>query len=124
MNPIISGNTSPIDTWEIVAEFYSHLVTSGWDLSPMVDLIENIAASRYAAGIYAKTSIATLCISQHQNIEWNRVELLRIDFSKDRFIFTYQESPLNLTRWEITSDRVNGFSTFEHVMQRLNWFLD
>jgi hypothetical protein len=124
MDAIPSHNILAIDTWNRAAEFYQALVLTGHDLSPMVQIIENVAASQYAEGIYGTTSMVTLCISQHQEINWNRGEVLRVDLLNDRFIFTYKETPLSSTEWKKECESNYSFSTFEHVMRRLKWFVD
>ena len=106
--------------WSKIAEFYS---SPDWDMLPMVKLVEEIVASSYAQEIYGATSMHTLLISQHQEFELDR-NMLRVDFIKDRFTFTYRESPFSLEDWQKECRRDEGFSTFEHVMRRLKWFLE
>lgn len=109
--------------WSKIAEFYRHLnEASGWDMLPMVHLVEEIATSPYADGIYAATSMHTLCLSQHQEFESDR-NMLRVEFGEGRFIFIYRESPYARKEWKKECGRDEGFSTFEHVMRRLKWFL-
>ena len=110
-------------SWGEIAGFYRGLVEQhGWDMQPMLRLVEDIAASRYARGAYAATSHATLCLALHPEFEMYQ-NTLRIDFEQGRFIFSYSESPY-LKAWKKECDRAEAFSTFEHVMRRLKWFLN
>jgi hypothetical protein len=110
----------PTKQWNTIAKFYS---SPDWDMLPMLKLVEEIAASSYAQGIYGATSMYTLLISQHQDFELDQ-NTLRVDFIKDNFTFTYRESPFSLENWQKECGQDEGFSTFEHVMRRLKWFLE
>jgi hypothetical protein len=110
-------------TWNNIAEFYRDRVEHGMDMLPMLRLVEEISASRYAHGLYAITSMHTLCLSQHPDFEYGR-NMLRVDFTNDRFIFGYSESPYSRKEWQKECGRDEGLSTFEHVMRRLKWFLN
>jgi hypothetical protein len=107
--------------WSKIAEFYQSLDRS--DMLPMAQLVEEIAASSYAQGVYGATSMFTLCISQHQEFEYDR-NMLRVDFIKGHFTFTYKESPFARNDWKKECERNEGFRTFEHVIHCLNWFLN
>jgi hypothetical protein len=104
--------------WREIIEFYKKL-----DLRPMTKLAEEIASSKYAHGIFATTSLSTLCVSQNQEFEFDR-NMLRIIFSDNKFVFNYKESPHSKNEWTKECENNEGFSTFEHIMKRLKWFLD
>jgi hypothetical protein len=109
--------------WNEIAESYRRLVKHGWDIQPLLRLVEEIIASGYVHGIYATTSMATLCIAQTPEFEMNQ-NMLRVDFERGRFFFSYHESLRINKAWKKECGRDEGFSTFEHVMNRLKWFLD
>ncbi len=88
----------------------------------MVSLVEDIASSQYADGIFAFTSHNTLCISQNSQIDIDR-NLLLIDFIDNRFIFKYRESVYAKNPWIKKCNSEDGFNTFEHIMNTLKWFL-
>jgi hypothetical protein len=50
--------------------------------------------------------------------------MLRLDFANGRFTFSYSESPYARKEWRKECGQDEGFSTFEHMMSRLNWFLN
>jgi hypothetical protein len=110
-------------SWNDMVTFYRELNdVYGWNMQPMVSLVEEITASHYANGIYPITSHAALTITQ--NPEFNYEEnLLAIEFIRGRFKFTYKEGVFAKNEWVKECDVESGFSTFEHVMKTLKWFL-
>jgi len=108
--------------WREIAETYREFVEDNWDMQPMLGLVDEIAASRYAEGSYATSSMATLCVAQTAEFELDR-NMLRVDFKRGRFTFRYLESPYKGTAWQKECGRDEGFSTFEHVVDRLKWYL-
>jgi hypothetical protein len=111
-------------SWSEITEFYRNLVENhGWDMSPMLSLVEEIATSAYIHGIQATTSHATLCIWQYPEIEFDK-NTIRIDFDNGHFIFRYRESPYASKEWRKVCEREEGFITFEYVISKLRWFLE
>lgn len=109
-------------SWSEIISFYRNLnEVHGWNIQPMVQLVEAINSSHYANGIFALTSHAKLCISQSK-VDFER-NLLTIEFIDERFIFIYRES-IYSNEWVKESDAQSGFNTFEHIMKRLKWFLN
>jgi hypothetical protein len=105
-------------SWNEIFDFYKKL-----KMQNMADFIEQILNSKYAHGIYATTSMHSLWISQNPEFEIDK-NMLRIEFVGDTFVFIYKESPYLNKEWRKESDKNNGFSTFEHIMKRLKWFLN
>lgn len=109
--------------WIDVVKFYRELNDiHGWNIQPMIRLVEQIASSRYAFGIRPFTSHDTLCISQYSRVNFDR-NLLLIDYFDNRFTFAYREE-LYAKKWIKKCDTENGFATFEYVMAKLKWFLN
>ncbi len=110
--------------WNDIVKFYRELNdVHGWNMQPMVRLVEEITSSRYAQGIFAVTSHATLCISQNQNTDL-KGNLLLIDFFENHFTFAYREEYFTGKKWIKECAAENGFATFEYVMAKLKWFLN
>ncbi len=65
-------------SWKEIADFYRGMVEHGLDMLPMLRLVEEIAASPYAHGLYPITSMFTLCLSQHPDFEYGQ-NMLRVD---------------------------------------------
>lgn len=111
-------------SWSALTKFYRDLVEKyGWDVQPMLQLVEAIAASHYAQGLYGITSHSTLCLSQHAEFEFDR-NMLRVEFENGRFYFRYIETPYSLKEWKKECAPDEGFATFEHVLKKLKWFMD
>ncbi len=108
--------------WPGISDTYRRLIEHNWDMQPMLSLVNSIAASRYADGIFAVTSLSTLCVGQTPEFEMDR-HCLRVDFKNDRFVFRYIESSFRGAAWQKECGRNEGFSTFEHVIGRLKWFI-
>src|SRR5215471_231930 len=51
-------------SWQKVMKFYRDITEKNTFFRPMLDLAEQIAASKYARGLFPWTSMQTLCISQ------------------------------------------------------------
>jgi hypothetical protein len=92
-------------------------------MQDMAEFVEHILNSKYAFGIHATTSMHNLWISQSSEFEIDK-NMLRIEFVSDKFIFVYKESPHSKNEWRKECDKYSGFTTFEHIMKRLNWFLN
>lgn len=105
-------------SWYDVIKFYQNV-----DMPMMLKLVEQIASSPYAHGIYATTSMHTLWISQNPEFEIDK-DMLRVEFYNDKFVFSYKESPYSNKVWKKECDGKSGFSTFKHIMNRLKWFLN
>jgi hypothetical protein len=105
--------------WSKIVEFYRAL---DGDMSPMAQLVEEIAAFSYGQELYGATSMFTLCIWQYQEFEGDR-NVLRINFVKGYLIFTYKESPFASKDWKKECGCNDEFKTFEHVIGCLKWFL-
>lgn len=122
MRVMRTGTIVRSQSWDSITAFYRERVECGLDLLPMQLLVERIAASGYARGVYAATSMFALCVAQHPQFEYRR-EMLRVEFEGGRFIFGYSESPYHLKEWRKECGREGGFGTFEHVVARLRWFM-
>lgn len=110
-------------SWNDIIKFYRELNdVYGWNIKPMVSLVEEITSSRYAHGIFPFTSHDTLCISQNSQVDIDP-NLLLINFIGSRFIFKYRESVYAKNPWIKECNNENGFATFEHTMKTLKWFL-
>ena len=73
--------------WPDVVEFYRELVDeSGWDLGPMLGLIEFLASSPYAAGLFPATSMARLCLGRTRDIRWGH-EMLTVSTTRPHDAF-------------------------------------
>lgn len=105
-------------TWIEIFNFYRNL-----NMQNMAEFVESVSQSKYAYGIFATTSMHSLWISQNSEFEIDK-NMLRIEFVNDTFVFVYKESPYSNKEWRKESDKNSGFTTFEHILKRLKWFLN
>ena len=112
-------------SWQSIVGFYRSIAKDpqGKWISPMLELVEQIAAADFAHNIYPITSMHTLCISDVPEFDLER-EMLRIDFDpkSEQFKLEYQEtkSPL-YKRWRKTCQLEQAFSTFVCFLELKGW---
>ena len=111
--------------WVDIVRFYRELEEKhGLRLDGMLQLVQSIAASRYAAGLHAATSMHSLMVSQSPVFEHLR-EMLLVEPKDDRLVFTYFEHPYALPRWTTSCAPEDGFSTLEHfVLDLKKWWVE
>jgi len=115
-------------SWQKVTMFYRDITGRNPFFRPMMELAEQIAASKYASGLYPWTSMHTLCISQTPEADSDK-EVLRISLDpRDRaLVFDFQETGSTLPKYEHWIRRCSpdeGFSRFERFVQLKKWFVD
>ena len=112
--------------WPEVVEFYRRFVEGhGKPFAPMLQLVKLIAASRYASGTWATTSMTELLVVQTAEYDPDG-EILRIIYNpkSQEFNFELQETSSTLyKRWNRQCSAENGFQTFERFMQLKKWFI-
>ena len=111
--------------WPEISEFYSGLVRDHhWQVEPLLELVQYLATSPYASGLYAYTSHATLCLGRCANFTASDGELrVAFDPSTKAFTFTYTQSPADSLPWTRTCATEESLSVLRHVLhRRLGWF--
>ncbi|HZU32637.1 MAG TPA: hypothetical protein VFB79_16080 [Candidatus Angelobacter sp.] len=94
--------------------------------SPMLVLLEQIASSRYAGGLYANTSMWDVLVVQTQEYDPDG-EVLRISYNPglQEFHFELQETSSTLyNRWARKCPAEKAFHTFERFLQMKKWFVE
>jgi hypothetical protein len=115
-------------SWQKVTKFYRDITEENAFFRPIMELAEQIAASKYASGLYPWTSMHTLCISQTPEADSDK-EVLRIslDPRDGVFVYDFQETTSTLPKYEHWIRRCSpeeGFSRFERFVQLKKWFVD
>src|SRR3954469_5111886 len=97
---------------------------SGWDLGPMLDLVESLASSPYAAGLFPATSLARLCLARTRAIRWGHAMLaVEYDPIGKRFCFEYLEASPGVRPWVTSCPAADGRARLERLLKkRLRWF--
>jgi hypothetical protein len=109
--------------WSDIQEFYRDLVCErGFEeLRPLLDFVERLSSSRYAAGLFGATSHTDLLLAQTEKFRWDR-ESLRISCRGAAFTFTFVET-VSAAPWVRQYPADRGFSAFENFVVKLkHWF--
>ena len=115
-------------SWQKVTKFYRDITEENPFFRPMAELAEQIAASKYASGLYPWTSMHTLCISQTPEADSDK-EVLRISLDPRGgvLVYDFQETGSTLPKYEHWIRRCSpdeGFSRFERFIRLKKWFVD
>jgi hypothetical protein len=109
--------------WTEVTSYYADLATNH-PSQPMLDLVQFLSSSRYAASLFPCTSQEQLRIGRTADFEAGRNELqIQFDEASQSFKFTYLQRPDDPSPWS----RSCGASEWRQVLERtlhkrLSWF--
>ncbi|HEU0055170.1 MAG TPA: hypothetical protein VFQ39_18415, partial [Longimicrobium sp.] len=105
------------------AEILFHFRSNPWALG-MAELVESIATSRYADGLFATTSMHTLLLAQSPEIDMV-ADVLRVEPTHDGKVrFEYVERMGARRRWVREVPPEAAFATFEGFLRHLRWFVE
>lgn len=117
----------PTETWEQIENRYTDLQDNhGWQIDPMIKLVQGIRSSRFSIGLYPWTSHATLRVSLNNYVDFQD-DLLSIDYFPDQEIFEFRMSFSDdyvRRPWTRTCAKDEAFSFFERVIRDLRWFVE
>jgi hypothetical protein len=111
--------------WSSIVEFYDNLVHAhGWPFQPMLELVRFIAASPYAAGLFACTSHEVLLVTRVKDPDPSEGKLqIQFDGKSQVFTFRYIQRDDKSKPWSRTCPAEEGISVLEHTLcKRLRWF--
>lgn len=110
-------------SWPDIVTFYRDLVErDGMQQAPMLRLVQQLAASRYAQGLFGATSHHILLIAQAPEFD-PLLEVLHVEFADGKFSFKFVEQPYVERRWTKECGPDEGFSALEHFLVDLKrWF--
>ena len=114
---------SETERWQWIIRSYEEWIEAGHDMKPQLDLVKQIAVSKYAAEFYPSTSMATLDISKFENhFDQIKNPSISINYSGDQFFkITYSENPSqthNLEKFQCHQSQI--FSLLESLFLRMN----
>ena len=111
-------------SWEDVLKFFTEIAESNSYFSPIHRLVTEIAASKYAIGLFCTTSMHVLWISQSEEFEMAReVLIVKYNGAKHQFLFEYIEHPHAKKSWHRECSEVDAFQNFERFIEMKKWFL-
>ena len=109
-----------IRPWKDIKQYYADLVAAGVPLNAMVELVEQIEASKYIHGIYAWTSMHDLAIVQTPSVG---MPYLKISPPrKGKMTFEYLDTHVDARIWRRVVDEAEAFSRLERFFDQLHWF--
>jgi hypothetical protein len=115
-------------SWQKVTKFYRDIAEKNSFFRPMTELAEQIAASKYASGLYPWTSMHTLCICQTPEADLNKEVLgISLDPRDGALVFDFQGTGSTLPKYQHWIRRCSadeGFSRFERFVGLKKWFVD
>ena len=112
-------------SWHEIAEFYRALANQdGWDIEPLVQLVQHIETSPYARGLFGATSHDELHIGRVENFAVRDNELrVNFDQRERKFHFTFTQRADEREPWSIACGEGDGVQTLQHILhKRLRWF--
>jgi hypothetical protein len=110
-------------SWQDILVFYDELSKQNKTFEPMTDLVNHIVEN-YSFGVFALTSMFTLCLSQTNQMTLDN-KVLRIDIVQDIVEFEYLEYKKIFAqdRWKKTCNVDEIIKVFDFIMlKRLKWF--
>jgi hypothetical protein len=119
---MLSVNTR---TWSDVISFYESLIhKAGWQIEPMLALVQFIASSPYADCLFPYTSHDVLGMGRLANFVRGDSEL-RIHYNPktETFTFMYIQRPDDQSSWSRLCSASEWRSTLDRILQtHLGWF--
>ncbi len=118
--------------WEKVRESFADIEEYRPDLRPMQELVDRIAASRYAAGLHPVASMWTVLLYQVPDYDPSREPRIVIEYdaAAGEFVVQYHAGPYARpystqaleSRW--TKRHPDGLFALERCFHHLGWFTD
>jgi hypothetical protein len=119
--------------WSDIRAFYEKLPRREPGFDSMRNLVEEIIKSRYVSGIYAWTSMHTLCIVQTEVRYPYSGPRLMISPTDDgtpfgrplldgKIAFRYIDTNIKDKQWHRTVEGKDGFARLEKFFYQLHWF--
>ncbi len=111
-------------SWSEIAAFYEGLPESqDWKPKLIAAFVQQIANSKYAQGLYAATSVHTLCIGQTPEIEFKR-NMLGVELRQNKIEFEFWGTLENENRWKRVCEAQDAFLVLEKFLSSLHWFVE
>ncbi|MFI4860414.1 MAG: hypothetical protein ACIAXF_07010 [Phycisphaerales bacterium JB063] len=111
-------------TWPEVVAFYNGLAyDSAWEIGPMLEMVESLAASPYAEHLYPATSMARLCLGRVRPLRFG-YEMVIVEYvsTDPHFSFEYHEAANLPTPWTVKCEASAGLARLERILtRRLRW---
>ncbi len=91
-------------------------------MSCMIDLIDEIANSDISKSIYAYTSMSSLCLGQHEEMDEGNAKLvIEPNPSKDTVLFKYTGDNSFSVQWQKEVSASDIFYELEMFIKEMKW---
>ena len=110
------------ERWQRIINSYQEWIDAGHNIKPQLDLVEQIAKSKYAEEFYPCTSIATLIISNFENYaDQIKNPSISVNFSENQsFKISFSENPSQTHKTEkFKCHQSQVFSLLESLFLRM-----
>lgn len=109
-------------SWEEIEDSYIDLISFGWQIKPMHDLVKHIRNSDHKNRLFAFTSMHKLIVSIYKQIDHNS-EALHIEFDQHtrKWSFQYRSKPYDQNVFKRTYNEELGIEKFEQFLEYVNW---
>jgi hypothetical protein len=109
--------------WAEIVNRYRERAEAGVPLRGMLDLVEQIAASRYAQALHAWTSVQDLCIAQEARADSPYDgPYLRVTPRFDGTVeFRYVDTFIESRQWHRIVKEEDAFTRLERFIDQLHW---
>ena len=108
-------------SWDDLVKFYRGLVEDGWQLNPIVELIQHIKTQNYSNHIFGATSVHYLIISIYEEIELNR-EMIKIGVeSNSQYRIQYFSKPFMEATIVMEVQQSELKEKFDNIIRNLRW---
>ena len=110
-------NLIPNKSWQDIAAFYEYLGNP-----EMLNLVRHISEN-YSYGIFAVTSMHTLCLAQTESFSLTQ-NVIKVDYYGGKIKFNYIDPKKSeSTGWIKICQAKDAVNTFEHVINCLKWII-
>ena len=114
--------TAIVRSWAEIEQHYINLTKNGWDLKPMIELVQHIIKTKISERLFAYTSMDKLVVGIYNPLEWNR-EVLHIEFDvhSQKWYFMYYPKPNEPIEFERQYDPGAGLDKFDKFIKLKKW---
>jgi hypothetical protein len=108
--------------WQQIEEYYTDLISHGWELESMLSLIRFIRNNNLDKRLFAYTSLDKLVLTIYNPAEWHR-ESLHIEFERNlkKWHFEYHPKPNGPIEAERYYSEEDGINKFCQYIEWLKW---
>jgi hypothetical protein len=114
--------TAKTRPWSEIEGHYTHLISRGWELDPMRQLVQHIIRTELSNRLFAYTSMDKLVIGIYDPMEWNREALhIEYDGTERLWSFKFLAKPNAPVEFERTYGTEEGMIKFDNFVKMLKW---